>query len=315
MNTSASIKATSLNINGREYLLASAFKMAKVWVIAVLFCAPAFFATTCYAREIVKFEAVSTHSPEKVTLRADLSKPEGDGPFPVVVLMHGCGGWQPAVRYALNAYADYLVAHGFAVLNLDSFGPRNNSGGKVCESNKSLWEALEYREYDAYDAYDYLKKQKFVDAHNIFLMGQSNGATVAINAAKANNPRNIKASERTFRGIVAYYPWCGTFGRNDVALASPLLIFAGGKDDWVPASECEGVKTTGAELQVKIYPEAAHSFDLEILPQRYLGKLIGNDKYAAQDSREKMLDFFIQNLSTDMKPVLLAKYGSAAQKN
>ena len=91
------------------------------------------------------------------------------------------------------------------------------------------------------------------------------------------------------------------FGGSQVALASPLLIFAGGRDNWVPASECQGVHATGADLTLKVYPTAVHSFDLDILPQSYGGKLIGGDPQATADSRERMLAFFQQNLSEPRK--------------
>jgi dienelactone hydrolase len=263
-----------------------------------LLCVPSLFITKAYAGEAVKFEASSAFTSESVTLRADISKPEGNGPFPAVVLMHGCGGWQPPVRYTMNTYADYLVSHGFVVLNLDSFGPRNNGGGTVCESTKRLTDALDYRTYDAYDALKYLQNQKFVDSSNIFLMGQSNGGSVAINVAKGDAPQGKKGKDESFRAVVAYYPWCGSFGNRKVELALPLLVFGGGQDDWVPTRECEAVQSTGAELQVKIYPEAAHSFDLEIMPQRYLGKLVGKNDYAAEDSRGRMLAFFIEHTTS-----------------
>lgn len=61
------------------------------------------------------------------------------------------------------------------------------------------------------------------------------------------------------------------------------------------------MKATGAGLEVTIYPEAAHSFDLDILPQRFLGKLIGSDPLATQDSRAKMLTFFINAMTDGLK--------------
>lgn len=259
------------------------------------------------AQEIVKFEASQPYSSDRVVLRAELFKPDGPGPFPAVVLMHGCGGWQPAVRYALQTHARHLRDHGFVVLNLDSFGPRHSSGGKLCGSDRKLYRALAYRTNDAFDGLRYLQKQAFVAPDNVFLMGQSNGGAVAIRAAKAATVREYDDANAGFRGIVAYYPWCGEFGSSRVSLASPLLIFAGGQDDWVPARECQGVRSTGADLQVKIYPTAAHSFDLDILPQRFLGKLIGGDRQATEDSRKRMLAFFVANLTDDLKRVRTAK--------
>jgi dienelactone hydrolase len=253
-------------------------------------------AATAHPGERVKFEASRGYTAQTVSLRAEIAKPEGDGPFPAVVLMHGCGGWQPAVRYTMQAYSEFLVNNGFVVLDLDSFGPRNLGGGKVCESVDRQVDALDYRTHDAEDALEFLQAQRFVEPRSVFLMGQSNGGSVAINVAKGDGPHGKRARSPGFRAVVAYYPWCGSFGyRKVVGLAAPLLVFAGAQDDWVPASECEGVRSTGAPLQVIVYPTAAHSFDLDILPQRYLGKLIGKDEHAAGDSRRRMLSFFVEH--------------------
>lgn len=274
---------------------------------AALLCVSALFVTPTAAGEKVSFEASRPYTTESVNLRADVAKPEGDGPFPAVILMHGCGGWQPAVRYAMRAYAEYLVNHGFVVLDLDSFGPRNLGGGKVCESIRKQQDALDYRTHDAFDALKFLKAQKYVDGKNVFLMGQSNGGSVAINVAKGDVVQAAAGKEDGFRAVAAYYPWCGSFGDRRVELEAPLVVFAGGLDDWTPASQCEGVKSTGAELQVKTYPGAAHSFDLDVLPQRYLGKLVGGDKQAAEDSRGRMLAFFIEHTAgRDWKNTRLA---------
>lgn len=253
------------------------------------------FSFNVYNKNTVKFEATQTYKSQKIQLRAKLLKPKGTGPFPSVILMHGCGGWQPAVQATLSSYTDFLVQNGFAVLDLDSFGPRRNSGGEVCASYKELKKARDYRTSDAFDAIKYLKEQDFVDANNIFLMGQSNGGSVAINVAKSNK------EESNFRAIVAYYPWCGAFGGSKVELSSPLLILGGAKDDWVPPQGCNNVVSNGEELRVTIYPNAPHSFDINILQQRYMGKLVGYDKHAAQAGRTAMLTFFTDHLTFDSK--------------
>lgn len=262
---------------------------------AVIWFAASVSATLVHARDKVMFEASRPYTAGRVTLRADISKPAGSGPFPAVVLMHGCGGWQPAVRYALNDYADYLVTKGFVVLSLDSFGPRNRGGGAVCESVPMQIDALDYRTHDAYDALQYLQAQAFVDARSVFLMGQSNGGSVAINVAKGDWPHGKNGGAAGYRAVVAFYPWCGSFGTREVNLAAPLLVFGGGQDGWTPVQECQAVQSAGAELSVIVYPEAAHSFDLQIEVQRYLGNLVGLNKPAAQDSRERMASFFMRH--------------------
>ncbi|MBA4264586.1 MAG: hypothetical protein C0453_05850 [Comamonadaceae bacterium] len=243
------------------------------------------------AAETVSFPASRSHTAEQVMLRADLSRPEGEGPFPAVVLMHGCGGWQPAVRFTMNAYAEYLTQRGFVVLSVDSFGPRRRGGGMVCESFDLLAQARDYRTHDAHDALRYLQTQNFVEGSNVFLMGQSNGGSVAIHVAQGLGPHAADPASG-YRGVVAFYPWCGAFGSHRVNLKTPLLVLGGERDDWVPASECKGVRSTGAPMELVIYPEAAHSFDLEIGVHRYLGKLVGKHPQAAENSRARMVAFF-----------------------
>lgn len=237
------------------------------------------------ANDLVSIKASKPYIGRNVTLKAELFKPGGKGPFPAVVLMHGCGGWQSAVINALHDVSWYFLDRGYVVLNLDSFGPRGNSGGTVCRSFARLASARDYRTYDAIDALRYLQSQSFVDRDNTFLLGQSNGGSVA-----------IKVSELPvrdgYRAVAAYYPWCGAFGGSRVRLKAPLIVFGGGRDDWVPARECRHKASTGARLQFVEYPRAVHSFDLRIPVQRYQGKLVGFDKEATEDSRARMLAFF-----------------------
>jgi len=55
-----------------------------------------------------------------------LQKPDGEGPFPAVVLLHTCGGLQQHVL----EWAQRLRAHEYVALVLDSFTPRGEKS--VC---------------------------------------------------------------------------------------------------------------------------------------------------------------------------------------
>lgn len=258
---------------------------ARRWTAVYGLIAATVLASTCRAGELVTFRATKPFVAKEVRLRGELFIPKGDGPFPAVVLMHGCGGWQPAVLDALNSHAMNFLDNGYVVLNLDSFGPRGKAGGTLCASDRQLQHALIYRLADAYDALRYLRAHRAVDPRNIYLLGQSNGGSVAINAAKsAGNPG--------FRAVAAYYPWCGSLGPATVKLNSPMIIFSGGQDDWTPAWQCRGRRSPDKALSFVEYPKAAHSFDVRIEPHRYLGKLIGYDRAATEDSRTRMLTFF-----------------------
>lgn len=243
---------------------------------------------------IAKAQATRIEIPSSasgIALSGRLHRPSAQSPLPAILLMHGCGGWQPSVLSALENYAAFFVRNGFVVLNLDSFGPRGNAGGTVCSSEQRLAQARSYRIRDAFDALAFLRGQVFVDPENIFLIGQSNGGSVAMLAATARSAPN-------FRAAVALYPWCGATGSRHVQLSAPLLILGGARDDWVPPRDCQRLSASGAELQIKIYEDAAHSFDLPIPVQTYLGKRVGFNPAAAADSLKEMVSFFRRHNSS-----------------
>lgn len=260
---------------------------------AVLFALGALMLLLLPGQSLAKVTTVSIHSSAGKGLSLDgrLHRPSRSDRAPAVVLMHGCGGWQPSVMRGLDAYADFLVSRGFVVLNLDSFGPRGNDGGTVCKSLNRLSAARRYRTDDAYDALKFLRAQPFVDPKSVFLIGQSNGGSVALISAMERTRRSQLGTEAGFRGVVALYPWCGATGSRRPNLSSPLLILGGALDDWVPPNECQRFKARGSELKVRVYANAAHSFDVPVPVHRYLGNLVGYSPSAARDARSQIFQF------------------------
>ena len=265
----------------------------------------AIFTISASAFENVKFSTALKFEGSAVTLNGELSKPDGAGPFPAVVLMHGCGGWMPAAHRSLREHARILVEQGFVALNLDSFGPREIAGGWVCKSIDRLGAARFYRTVDAFSALNFLQTKPFVDAKNIFLMGRSNGGSVTIKAALKSGPQMfgelaIGSVSGPFRAAVAYYPWCGYLEIDGTLdFASPLLVFGGGRDDWVSPVGCKRLEDPEKGLEVVVYPDAVHSFDLDIEEQKYLGHLLGYNEHATEDSRRRMVAFFKRHMTDD----------------
>lgn len=267
-----------------------------VWLILIAIVIPG--AGLAAEPDQISFAATTDHDGKAVTLTGELHKPEGSGPFPAVVLMHGCGGLQPAVRHALRQHAEHLLRHGFVALALDSFGPRNNGDGWVCKTFGRLAAARRYRTADALDAAAHLRSLPFVSGDNIFQMGQSNGASVSLRLAQLKMPE--------FRAAAAYYPWCGALTHfiNAAKLTSPLIVLSGAKDDWTPPGACQALQAKGADYKIVVYPNAVHSFDLEFPVQKYQGHLVGYDRKATADSRRQMLAFFKKHMTPAMMATL-----------
>src|SRR5947209_6894725 len=80
-------------------------------------------------------------------LHAQLYKPEGDGPFPVVIALHGCdglGGKSEPVHARYRDWAERLLKAGRAVLLPDSYGSREL--GPQCRVNVRERRVLARRE-------------------------------------------------------------------------------------------------------------------------------------------------------------------------
>ena len=195
-----------------------------------------------------------------LTLSGRLLKPSGDGPFPAVVLLHGCGGVQPSRDHR---WAKRLVSWGYVTLQVDSFGPRDI--GSVCTLyGRDVSDMLARRMVDAYDARQFLSGLPYVDPKRIAVMGWSNGGSTTLNV--------LQAKERTpFRAAVAMYPSC----RESLAgLNAPLLILIGDRDDWTPAERCTAMmppEKPALEVDLQIFPGAYHAYDSIGKPRQVSG--------------------------------------------
>ena len=83
---------------------------------------------------------------------ADIFYPEGDGPFPVIILSHGAGG--PSVVYKKKA--EGMARNGRAAVVLDHYSARGDYGAKFRNIPK-LSDAREWREKDILDLLRTLK--------------------------------------------------------------------------------------------------------------------------------------------------------------
>jgi dienelactone hydrolase len=265
----------------------------KIWIVLVAVVLVS-YAHPSHA-ETFRFKSETKADKYTATIGGELSFPPGSGPFPVVVFLHACGGFDHSAQTSLMAHSRYMMNSGFGSLLLDNLGPRRLNGGRVCVGGEIGRQAMEFGIDDVFNALGALRKHSKVRGDNVFLVGQSYGAIVALWAAR-------RAGEaQFFRAVAAFYPHCRPVN-NAVILKSPVLVLAGAKDDWTPADICTHAKEVnrvplGAELEVIVYPNALHSFDQPRRPITYLGHKLAYDAQATADSQKKMKEFFIRHLT------------------
>lgn len=187
-------------------------------------------------------------------IAGELYRPPGNGPFPAVVVLHGCAGRGP--RDTEDLLGARYLAHGYAMLIVDSFGPRGI--GERC-TDFSPGPPVD-REMDAYGGLLYLASLPFVDPDRISVVGYSQGAMVALSTVTLGGTETL--FDRHFRTAIAYYPLCGSLTG---AVAIPTLILIGELDDWTPARDCRAMMARrtgeGAPLRLVVYPGAYHAFN------------------------------------------------------
>jgi len=268
---------------------------------------------TASADELVKFDSAprimgqiqqrqarergetSANAPDAI--EGYLSKPEGRGPFPAIVYLHGCSGLSKMTRTRM---AELLTGWGYVALTVDSFATRGIE--HACE--RAIVErqgVMPIRQADALGALSYLSRLPFVDAKRIAVVGSSQGGMVALQLASTRSAEMFATPEAlTFKAAVAYYPMCEIATDQ---LTIPTTILIGELDDWSLAGDCERLMERragkGAPVKLVIYPGAYHAFDAPILTEgrRLFGHWLKYDADAAAQSILQMRDFLATELN------------------
>lgn len=197
-------------------------------------------------------------SPAAATLSGELLFPEGAGPFPAVVLAHGCAG----NRFVEPAWGPFLRQAGYATFNIDSL--RGRGINEVC-TNPGALSPLQ-RVPDAYGALRLLAAHPKVDARRVALMGFSHGGIVTMLASTTWAKETFAPGGLpSFRAFLPFYPYCNVVFPERNRISAPVRIHTGAADDWTPAKPCAelaaALKSAGQDIGIHVYPDAYHSFD------------------------------------------------------
>ena len=238
-------------------------------------------------------------------------KPAGPGPFPAVVLMHGCHG----VSNSTRDWGRWFREHGYVALIVDSWAARGINDGCVPGPDISSTE----RFADAVGALRWLHARPYVDARRVGAIGWSNGGVFAMSVI--NGPslerakgRGVQVPEPGFAAAVAVYPG-GCYSLTKEQVVRPLLLLIGDADDWTLPSECarmvDAMRGRGADATIALYPGAVHYFDVEGQPRAVLpevenrnklggccGATVGFDAAANADAHRRVEQFFGRHLGT-----------------
>jgi dienelactone hydrolase len=250
------------------------------------------------AGTLVEFPNLPGHTPANLSgylarpdagLAAELdgdSPSNGSGPFPAVVVLHGCIG----ITGHFTGIADRLSSWGYVALAVDSLGPRDMSSRCGIGSLD--------QPFDAYAALRYLSQLYFVDPARVAVLGNSMGGFAALYAVDRDSAAQYFRDR--FRAAVAYYPDCDIPVLTMTALT---LILIGEADEANPVKRCREMvahaRPDGAPITLTVYPGVHHNFDVAQLTPgvRYFDHWLEYNAPAAKDATEKTRAFLAAHLA------------------
>jgi dienelactone hydrolase len=237
------------------------------------------------------------------TLHAQLFKPDGAGPFPTVIALHGCGGLNgqsDQIQPRYRDWAEHLLKAGNAVLLPDSYGSREL--GPQCRVKERRVLARRERVADITAARQWLLQQPWVSQDRISLIGWAHGASAVLWAVRPQLAS--RKVEPDFRSAIAFYPECRISSGLGWSARVPTLLLIGASDDVSSPPACrqmiDGARGRSALARIVVYPGAYHDFDRANFPLHAIAEAdpsvperghLGGDPDARADSQKRVAEW------------------------
>lgn len=237
------------------------------------------------------------------TARMGIFKPSGNGPFPVVMILHSCA----AVDFDpdhIGAWVKRAIRDGYVAFVVDSWGQRGIPelcANGVKEFPPFLSLHLDVRTRDAYEALAHLRSFPFVDMNRITAVGFSNGGRTAYLLASAQMAKKYALGPERFAAVASVYGKC-SYMLSDVE--RPVLALLGEIDEDGDPKVCVPmlslIKERGGPVEWHVYPKTGHAWDSPKFRNPQTVKFIGHpngvwfayDAQTADDSRDRVFAFF-----------------------
>lgn len=165
---------------------------------------------------------VFTSTLSNATIEGTLFLPQGNGPFPVVIIVPGSGS---ELREESAPFAELFNPQGHAVYTYDKRGIGGSTGTYPVETSTTQNEFLEARAEDVLGIIETLKKHRDIDPNKIGLMSASQGTWVA--ALVYQETQNLSQLIMASGGAV---PTSYEFFYDTLLLNNPTLTVKEGHD-------------------------------------------------------------------------------------
>lgn len=233
-------------------------------------------AIAALSQQIIRFD------PRTVQARADwlarhfkIRKPPGDGPFPVVLMLHGCGGIRPFT----DDMAEIAAGAGAVAIEIDSYAPRRitRMAALTTICTGARFRGRE-RAGDLYAAMHWVRRQPWADKNRIVAAGWSHGSWAIMDALALESGDEMRRATglvdlpreplEGLSGALLVYPYMGAAslaGRRNWRMAPRSIAILAGRDHVVgvrvPRLAIDRQRARGAPIEVVMFPNATHAFE------------------------------------------------------
>lgn len=222
-----------------------------------------------YTEEEVTF----MNTVENFSLAGTLTLPQGEGPFPAVVLISGSGQQDRNETVFMHkpflVLADYLTRNGIAVLRYDDRGIGKSKGNAIKATSLSFAD-------DAEAAVNYLMQRPEINGKKIGLAGHSEGGLIAPIVASRN--RNI--------AFIVSLAGPGVKGYDIILRQTGDIMRASG----TPQAEIDETLATNSQLfRILMDEPDQRKFPKDAM--EWYGKELDKKGLTQDDRKEKMAEF------------------------
>ncbi len=222
----------------------------------------------------------------EAAMPAHLAEPEGQGPFPGVVVIMEAFGLLPHICDVANRLAD----EGYVALAPDFYYrdlPDNKAGYDQLERAITLMQRVDDEKFldDMRATLSFLRARENVESRKLGVTGFCMGGRLSFLTACAL-PDEIAACAPFYGGgIVNHLPQADR-------MRCPITLFFGEEDPYIPMDQVIQIdarlKELGKSYQLKTYPGANHGF--------FCSERTAYQAAAARDAWTTLLSFFSRNL-------------------
>ena len=204
-------------------------------------------------------------SGKPTTIAGVLRVAQGSGRLPLVILIHGSGGFEVNA----DVWDRQFGSLGISTFALDSFSGRGIASTVTDQSQLGRLNMI----LDLYRSLAVLATHPWIDPNRIAVMGFSRGGQAVLYATLKRFHRMWNTSGIDPAAYIALYPQCNTTYISDTDVTDhPIRIFHGISDDYVEIAPCrayfERLKQAGKDVQMTEYADTWHAFDYPSLPSK-----------------------------------------------